>query len=51
MNEDNIYYEFKDLPYKTTPLKSETLNAIQSSIKDDIKSLNNKITAENTPLN
>ena len=50
MNEDNIYYEFKDLPDKTTPLKSETLNAIQSSIKDDIKSLNNKITNINNNI-
>ena len=50
MNEDNLYYEFKDLPDKTTPLKSETLNAIQSSIKDDIKSLNNKITNINNNI-
>lgn len=50
MNEDNIYYEFKDLPDKTTPLKSETLNAIQSSIKADIKSLNNKITNINNNI-
>ena len=50
MNEDNLYYEFKDLPDKTTPLKSETLNAIQKSIKNDIKDLNNNITDINDNL-
>lgn len=50
MNENNVYYEFKDLPDKTTPLKSETLNAIQESIKNDIKGLNNNITTINNNI-
>lgn len=39
----NVYYEFKDLPDKTTPLKSETLNKIQTDIKNDISNINNNI--------